>query len=51
MRTDDKKFDPKIEKLKKIIKIIKDIGFGELRVIIQDGRPIRVEEIKKSIKL
>lgn len=44
----NKKTDTKIEKLEKIIK---DIGFGEIRVIIQDGKPIRIEEIKKSVKL
>jgi hypothetical protein len=44
----NKKTDTKIEKLEKIIK---DIGFGEIRVIIQDGKPIRIEEIKKSLKL
>ncbi|MGH4123454.1 MAG: DUF2292 domain-containing protein [Clostridium sp.] len=35
----------------KLIKIIRDIAFGEIKVIIQDGIPIRIEEIKKSIKL
>lgn len=34
-----------------LIKIIREIDFGEVRVIITDGRPIRVEEIRKSIKL
>lgn len=44
----NKKPDPKMEKLERIIE---HIGFGELRVIIQEGKPIRVEELKKSIKL
>lgn len=35
----------------KLIKLIRKIEFGEARVVINDGKPIRVEEIKKSIKL
>ncbi len=48
MNSNDKKNISKIEKLEKLMM---EIGFGELRVIIQDGKPIRVEEIKKSVKL
>ena len=39
------------EKEKKLLKIIKEIGFGEIKVIINDGKPIRIEELIKSIKL
>lgn len=35
----------------KLIKIIRKIEFGEARVVITNGRPTRIEEIKKSIKL
>ena len=35
----------------KLIKIIRSIEFGEARVVIVDGKPTRIEEIKKSIKL
>ena len=35
----------------KLIQIIRKIDFGEARVVITDGKPTRVEEIKKSIKL
>ncbi|MHC1746848.1 MAG: DUF2292 domain-containing protein [Cellulosilyticaceae bacterium] len=35
----------------KLLSLIKDIGFGEIKVIINEGMPIRIEEIKKSIKL
>ncbi len=38
-------------KEEKLIKIINDIKFGEIKIIVQDGLPIRIEEIKKSIKL
>ena len=39
------------EKEEKLLKIIKEVEFGEIKVIVQDGLPIRVEELKKSIKL
>ena len=35
----------------RIIEIIRSIEFGEVRVVVTDGVPVRVEEIKKSIKL
>lgn len=34
-----------------LIRLIRDIKHGELRIIIQEGQPVRVEEIKRSIKL
>ena len=39
------------EKESRIIEIIRSIEFGEVRVVVTDGVPVRVEEIKKSIKL
>lgn len=36
---------------RKIIEVIRNMDFGEVRVVITDGRPTRIEEIKKSIKL
>lgn len=39
------------DKEKKLIKIIREIGFGEIKVIINEGKPIRIEELKKSIRL
>ena len=36
---------------KALIEIVRNLQFGEVRVIITDGKPIRVEEVKKSIKL
>lgn len=41
----------KSEKEEKLLSIIKEIKHGEIRIIIQDGLPIRIEELKKSIKL
>jgi len=34
-----------------LLKMIRDLGFGEIIIHVVDGQPIRVEEIKKSIKL
>jgi len=39
------------EKERKLLMMIREIEHGELRVVIQDNLPIRVEELKKSIKL
>lgn len=39
------------EKEEKLLKIIKEVKYGEVKIIIQDGLPIRIEEIRKSIKL
>ena len=38
-------------KERKLLALIREIGFGELKVFITDGQPVRVEEIKKSVKL
>ena len=35
----------------KLLAIIRKMDFGEVRVVVTDGIPTRVEEIKKSIKL
>ena len=39
------------EKEQKLLQLIREIGFGEVKVFIADGQPDRVEEIKKSVKL
>ena len=39
------------EKEQKLIKLIREIEFGELKIVVQNSIPIRVEEIKRSIKL
>lgn len=36
---------------KQIIELIRSLDYGELRVMIKDGRPIRVEEVRRSIQL
>ena len=39
------------EKEARLIEIIRKLDFGEVRVVVQDSVPIRLEEIKRSIKL
>ncbi|NLW42939.1 MAG: DUF2292 domain-containing protein [Tissierellia bacterium] len=39
------------EKELKLIELIREIKFGEIKIIIQDSTPIRIEEVRKSIKL
>jgi len=36
---------------KKLIEVIRSLDYGEVRVMIKDSRPIRVEEIRRSIQL
>lgn len=36
---------------KKIIELLRSIYYGELRIIVNNSKPVRVEEIKKSIQL
>ena len=35
----------------KLIRLIRTIGYGEVHIFIQNNKPLRVEEIKKSIRL
>ena len=39
------------EKEVRLVKMIRSLGFGDLHVFVTDGQPVRLEEIKKSIKL
>lgn len=39
------------EKEARLIEIIRKLDFGEVRIVIQDCVPTRIEEIKRSIKL
>jgi hypothetical protein len=34
-----------------LLKTIHNLGFGEIVIYVADGQPVRIEEIKKSIKL
>lgn len=39
------------DKEEKLLQIMRELKFGEIKIIIQDGVPIRIEEVRKSIKL
>ena len=36
---------------KKLLDIIRKLGFGQVIITIKDGKPISIEEIRKSIQL
>ena len=36
---------------KQLIEVIRALDYGEIRVMIKDNRPIRMEEIRRSIQL
>ena len=36
---------------KQLIEVIRALDYGEVRVMIKDNRPIRVEEVRRSIQL
>ena len=39
------------EREEKLLTLIRKMGFGELKIFVADGQPVRAEEITKSIKL
>ena len=50
--SDDKKIEITVsEKEKTILDVIRNLDYGEVRVVVTGGVPTRIEEIKKSIKL
>ena len=36
---------------KQLIELIRSLEFGEIRIMVKDSKPIRVEEIRRSIQL
>ncbi len=42
---------PDIPQWKHLVQLIETMGYGELRLVVQDGKPVRVEIVVKSIKL
>ena len=47
----ESKESPKLtEKELRLLKLIRELQFGELRIFVADGQPVRAEEIKKNIK-
>lgn len=35
----------------KLIRLIRSVEYGELHIMVKESKPIRVEQISKSIKL
>ena len=47
----DKKIESVItERENKLLQLIRNLNFGEVRIYVADGQPVRAEEIKKSVK-
>lgn len=36
---------------RKVLDIMRKIDYGEIRIVINNSQPVRVEEIKKSVQL
>lgn len=36
---------------KQLIELVRSLEYGELRIMVKDAKPIRVEEIRRSIQL
>ena len=49
MQTESKMILSKSEE--QLIKLVRSLDYGELRIMIKDNRAIRVEEIRRSIQL
>ncbi len=39
------------EREEKLVRLIRGMKFGELQIHVADSQPVRIEEIRKSIKL
>ena len=39
------------EQERRLIEVLRDLDYGELRIVVRNGTPVHAEEIKKSIKL
>lgn len=39
------------EQEKHVIELIRKLGYGELRVVVNASKPVRAEEIRKSVQL
>jgi len=49
MQTEGKFILTKAEK--QILELIRALDYGEIRIMIKDKKPLRVEEIRRSIQL
>ena len=46
-----KEYEMPTEKEKHLLKLIRELEFGEVRIFVANGQPVRAEEIKKSVKI
>ena len=51
MDTQEKKAVVPNAKETALLELLRGLGYGEVRVIVQAGVPVRVEELRKSIQL
>ena len=49
MKEEDKKPMYLSEKERNLIELIRKVGFGEIRIVVNEGVPTRAEEIRKSV--
>lgn len=47
----DNLYEKLTEKEKKLVKILREIDYGEVKIFVQGKQPVRIEELTKSIKL
>lgn len=47
---DKKEHEKPTEKEQQLLKLIRELGFGEVHIFVANGQPVRAEEIKKSVK-
>lgn len=47
---EQKKDSKPSEKEEKLLKLIRELGFGQITIYVADGQPVRAEEIRKSVK-
>jgi hypothetical protein len=39
------------EQEQRLVQMIRELKYGELHIFVSDGKPVRAEVIKKSVKL
>ena len=42
---------PLAKQEQKLLEVLRQLDYGEVRIIVKNGVPVHIEEIKKSIKL
>ena len=50
VKMEDKNKNQNTEKEDKLLKLIRELKFGEVHIYVADGQPVRAEEIKRSVK-